>query len=187
LVSMSSSAGRDHYRPFAEITQGALRFAALKLGLDLSPQAEATLLGAYHRLDPFAENRAVLEALQQRGITTGVLSNGDPPMLEAVVRNAGFDSLLQHVISVEACRRFKTDPAAYNLGTQALQLAAEDILFVSSNAWDAIGATWFGYTTLWINRSGAPPEQLGTEPSHTGRSLDDVLPLLTGPNPGPSA
>ena len=178
LVSMSSGAAGDHYRPFAEITQAALRFAALKRGLELGTDAEALLLDAYRRLAPFAENRAVLATLRQRGITAGVLSNGDPEMLRAVVRHAGFETLLQHLISVDACRRYKTDPAAYALGPQTLGLAARDILFVSSNAWDAIGATWFGYTTLWVNRSSAPPEQLGTTPHHTGRSLNDVLPLL---------
>jgi 2-haloacid dehalogenase len=75
-------------------------------------------------------------------------------------------------------RRFKTDPAAYALGPQTLELPARDILFVSSNAWDAIGATWFGYTTLWVNRIGAPPEELGIPPTYTGTSLRDVLPLL---------
>ena len=58
---------------------------------------------------------------------------------------------------------------------QALGAAARDILFVSSNGWDAIGATWFGYTTLWVNRGGAPLEALDTEPPRTGRTLRDVL------------
>jgi 2-haloacid dehalogenase len=179
LVSMSSGAAGDHYRPFWDITRAGLRFAALKLGLALTPAAETALMDAYRRLAPFAENRAVLGELQRRGVTTGILSNGDPGMLHAAVRSAGFEPLLQHVISVDACRRYKPDPAAYALGTAALQLPARDILFVSSNGWDAIGATWFGYTTLWVNRSGSPPEQLGTAPSHRGRSLDDVLPLLS--------
>jgi hypothetical protein len=99
-------------------------------------------------------------------------------MLGVAVKSAGFSGLLQHVISVHPVRRFKTDPAAYALGPATLGLAPREILFVSSNAWDAIAATWYGYTTLWVNRTGAPPEQLGTEPSHTGRSLRDVLTLF---------
>lgn len=181
LVSMSSGPAGDHYRPFWDITRAGLRFAALRLGLPLTEDAEATLMDAYRRLAPFAENRAVLAELQRRAIPTGILSNGDPEMLGAAVRSAGFEPFLQHLISVDACRRYKTDPAAYALGTAALQLPARDILFVSSNGWDAVGATWFGYTTLWVNRSGEPPEQLGTEPSHTGRSLNDVLPLFDTP------
>jgi hypothetical protein len=79
------------------------------------------------------------------------------------------------VLSVHSVRRYKTDPAAYALGPQALKLPARQILFVSSNGWDAIGATWFGYTTLWVNRHGLPLEQLDTEPTRIGTSLRDVL------------
>ena len=96
-------------------------------------------------------------------------------MLAVAVRSAGFNDLVDPVLSVHGVRRFKTDPAAYALGPQALGLAARDILFVSSNGWDAIGATWFGYTTLWVNRAGLPLEQLDTEPTRTGTSLRDVL------------
>jgi 2-haloacid dehalogenase len=91
------------------------------------------------------------------------------------VKSAGLTELLTHVLSVHGVQRFKTDPAAYALGPQALQMPAHDILFVSSNGWDAIGATWFGYTTLWVNRAGLPLEQLDTAPSRTGSSLRDVL------------
>jgi 2-haloacid dehalogenase len=102
-------------------------------------------------------------------------------MLDAVVRHAGFAGLLDPLISVEPVRRFKTDPACYALGTAALDLPAERILFVSSNGWDVIGATWFGYTTLWINRTGSPPEQLDTEPTRIGRDLRDVLACFDPP------
>ena len=170
LVSMSGQR-----RSFADCTRGGLRFAARRLGLALDAGAEAQLMAAYQRLVPFSENRAVLEALQARGVRAGILSNGDVGMLDEVVRHAGFDRLLDPVLSVESTGRFKTDPATYALGTAAFDLPARDVLFVSSNGWDAIGATWFGYTTLWINRFGLPLEELGTEPTRTGRSLEDVL------------
>ena len=117
----------------------------------------------------------MLEALRERGIPAGILSNGDPAMLAVAVKSAGFDTLLAHVLSVEEVRRFKTDPAAYAIGPRALGLPARDILFVSSNCWDAIGATWHGYTTLWVNRGGAPLDLLDTEPTCIGTSLRDVL------------
>ena len=170
LLSMS---GR--YRPFWEITRAGLRFAALRLGLTLNAAAEDKLMNQYRHLSAFPENLSVLIELQRRNVPTGILSNGDPDMLGVAVKSAGFAGLLQHVLSVHSVQRFKTDPAAYALGPQAFGLAARDILFVSSNGWDAIGATWYGYTTLWINRSGLPLEQLDTEPSRTGTSLRDVL------------
>jgi 2-haloacid dehalogenase len=176
LVSM---AGPARYQPFWDLTRAGLRFAALRLKLPLSDAAEARLMDQYKALRPFAENHAVLLELQRRGVCAGVLSNGSPEMLAAAVASAGFGALLGPVLSVHPARRYKTDPAAYALGTAALQMPARDILFVSSNAWDAVGATWFGYTTLWIDRSAPgmdiPMDTLGTSPHHVGKSLADVL------------
>jgi 2-haloacid dehalogenase len=163
------------YKPFWDITRAGLRFAALRLGLPLPAAAEDQLMNQYRHLSAFPENLEVLRELKRRQISAGILSNGDPEMLAVAVKSAGFGGLLQHVISVHEVRCFKTDPATYALGTAALALPAKDILFVSSNGWDAIGATWFGYTTLWVNRSGAPLEQLDTAPSRIGSSLRDVL------------
>ncbi|MCP5285119.1 MAG: haloacid dehalogenase type II [Burkholderiaceae bacterium] len=174
LVSMSGGQGQ-HYKPFWDITRAGLRFAAARLQLTLGDEAEAQLMNQYRHLSAFPENREVLLALKARGIRAGVLSNGDPDMLGVGVKSAGFADLLDPVLSVHATRRYKTDPATYALGPQALGLPARDILFVSSNGWDAIGATWYGYTTLWVNRGGLPLEALDTEPTRIGSSLRDVL------------
>jgi 2-haloacid dehalogenase len=170
LLTMS---GR--YASFWDLTCAALRYALLRFELPIDPAGEARLLAQYRTLNPFPENRAVLAKLKQRGIRAGILSNGDPPMLEAAVQSAGFADLVNPVLSADSVKRFKTDPVVYALGPKALELPARDILFVSSNAWDAVGAAWYGYTTLWINRSGAPLEQLGVEPTRTGASLREVL------------
>ena len=170
LVSMS---GR--YRPFWDLTRAGLRFAAQKLGLVLDPVAEDRLMNQYRHLSAFPENRTVLQALSDRGIRAGILSNGDPEMLAVAIKSAGLADLINPVLSAHPVQRFKTDPAVYQLGPDALALPARKILFVSSNGWDAVGATWFGYTTLWVNRAGAPLEQLDTPPTRTGSSLRDVL------------
>jgi len=184
LVTMSGGDGR-HYRPFWELTRAGLQFAiAAARGPDAPAPDEAAverLMNQYHHLSAFPENREVLQALQARGVRAGILSNGDPEMLSVAIRSAGFAGLVDPVLSVHGVRRYKTDPAAYALGPEALGLAAREILFVSSNGWDAIGATWYGYTTLWVNRAGLPLDPLGTEPTRTGRSLRDVLDFFPDP------
>jgi len=180
VTSMSGQA-----RSFRDCTRAGLRYAARRFDLVLDDAAERELMGAYERLSPFAENHAVLVELRRRGVRTGVLSNGDRDMLEAVVRHAGFSELLDPVLSVEGTGRFKTDPATYALGTRALSCDAGDVLFVSSNCWDAIGATWFGYTTLWINRFGLPLDDLGARPTRTGTQLTDVLAFFASERPSP--
>ena len=179
LVTMS---GRDElYRPFWELTRAALQYAAQRLGLPLEREARDRLMNQYRHLSAFPENLGVLQALRERGVRAGILSNGDPDMLSVAVRSAGFADLVDPVLSVHATRRFKTDPAAYAIGPAAIGRPAREILFVSSNAWDAIGATWYGYTTLWVNRSGAPLDPLGTEPTRIGTSLRDVLGFFPSP------
>ena len=170
-----------HYQPFWDLTRAGLRYAALRLNLKLDIAAEERLMNQYRHLSAFPENQAVLVELQRRGVPCGILSNGDPAMLDVAVKSAGLGELLQPLISVDSVQRYKTDPAAYALGPQRLGLPAREILFVSSNGWDAVGATWYGYTTLWVNRSGAPPEQLGTLPTRTGSSLRDVLDFFPKP------
>jgi 2-haloacid dehalogenase len=164
-----------HYRPFSQLTRAALRYACKRLGLDLTADREEQLMAQYLDLPLFGEAQEVLQQLRARGVATGILSNGDRAMLDPLVHNAGLTPLLDHVLSVDAVRRFKTHPAAYALGTQATGLPAQDILFVSSNGWDALAATWWGYRTLWVNRAGLPFEELDTAPTRTGTSLRDVL------------
>jgi 2-haloacid dehalogenase len=176
-----------HYQPFWQLTRSALIYAIKKVAAYASINWSAAqfdaqygnqieqLMQQYLRLTAFPENKDVLQTLQSRGIVTGTLSNGDPTMLNAAVQSAGFTTLLNHVLSVDSLRKYKTDPAAYALGTQATGLPAAQILFVSSNAWDALAATWFGYQTLWVNRQNLPFEELGTQPTRIGTSLRDVL------------
>ena len=180
-----------HYQPFWELTRAALVYAIKRI----VPQAQDTraggqfdiqverLMNQYRSLSAFPENKAVLTALKAQGIPTGILSNGDPAMLQLAVKSAGLDGLLDHIISVDSIRKYKTHPEAYALGEQALGLPAKQIAFVSCNGWDALGATWYGYQTLWVNRYGLPFEELGTPPTHTGTSLRDVLALVGLPHP----
>lgn len=184
-----------HYQPLSVLTRSALVYAIKKI-VDSACSTRATgqfdlkdeeafqarygdqverLLDQYQHLSAFPENLAVLRELNGRGIPTGILSNGDAPMLQAAVQSAGFAGLLSHVISVDPVRKYKTHPLAYALGEQATGFKAAQIVFVSSNAWDALGATWHGYQTLWVNRYQLPLEELGTQPTRVGSSLRDVL------------
>lgn len=175
---VTGSGDGEQYRPFWELTRAGLRYACKRLGVALSPAAEERLMNEYRHLSAFPEDREVLQALKARGVATGILSNGDPEMLGVAVRSAGLEDLLDHVLSVDSVRKYKTHPAAYGLGLAATGLAPRQIVFVSSNSWDALAATWFGYRTLWVNRGGLPFEELGTQPTRTGASLRDVLTFL---------
>jgi 2-haloacid dehalogenase len=163
------------YKPFWDITQDALRYSLKRLNLPADAQAEKALMGQYACLSAFPENLPTLRALKQQGVRTGILSNGDPQMLQIAIDSAAMSGLFDWVLSVDSVKQFKTAPAAYALGAQAVGKPASEILFVSSNGWDACCATWYGYQTLWVNRAGLPVEELGATPTRIGSSLNDVM------------
>lgn len=166
------------YKPFWEVTQDALVYSCRSLGLDLDLKAQHALMSQYAKLEPFAECADVLEQLKSQGFKLAVLSNGNPEMLSTVVKAAGLQARLSHLLSVDSVRKFKTAPEAYQLGPDIFGLPPKNMLFVSSNCWDICGAGWFGYKTFWVNRSGTPIEELGVVPNGEGRSLSDLLPFL---------
>lgn len=165
----------DRYAPFWQVTRDALRFACRKLGLPADDAAEQALMNQYARLAAFPENLDALRALHALGVPLAILSNGDPQMLAEAVRSAGMEGLFAHVLSADAVRRFKTAPEVYALAPAAFGVPAGQILFVSSNGWDACGAAWYGFESFWINRAGAPPEELGVQPAASGQRLTDVV------------
>ena len=180
LVSLSdpSSGGSSHYIGFWNITRLALRYALARLGTQHSPANEAELMAQYERLTPFPENLEVLQQLRQQGVRTAILSNADEPMLQSAVQSAGYSDCLDEVLSVDAVRHFKTTPASYQLVLDRFAVDKQAVLFVSSNGWDVMGATWFGFRTLWVNRQALPVETLGPAPTFEGRSLSDVMRVL---------
>lgn len=180
LVSLSdpSAAGSRHYQPFESLTRASLEYVLKRLGLPLHTESIESLMQRYRRLNPFAEVKSVLASLAQFKLPMVVLSNGSREMLEAVMANAELTGFFDRLISADEVRQFKTSPQLYALGSQALGHAAQQLLFVSSNGWDAMGATWFGYQTCWVNRAGSPLETIGLAPSQAGSDLSCVLEMV---------
>ncbi len=161
------------YVDFWQLTEQALDYA-----FDKFPSADrslrADLLDAYWRLDCYPEVPSVLKALKDGGARLAILSNGSPAMLEAAVKSAALDQVLDDVISVDPLRTFKTSPQVYDSVATAWRVYPDRISFQSSNRWDIAGATRFGFRTVWINRSGQPDEYRDFSPA---RILPDLRAL----------
>ena len=130
---------------------------------------------AYDHLSPFAENKEVLIQLKKLGRQTAVLSNANMSMLKRVIDHAELTLYFDKIISIESAKQFKTHPKSYGLVHENFSISPQHVLFVSSNAWDAMGATWYGWDTFWLNRQGLPNETLGPKPAYSGRSLVDMM------------
>jgi 2-haloacid dehalogenase len=138
------------YQDFSAVTQESLAYTLRVLGLGYDEDAFARIMDKYLHLDLYPDALAGLGAMKDQKLA--ILSNGSPGMLEALVRNSGLDRVLDAVISVDANKIFKPSPAAYELIEATLGIAPAEVLFISSNPWDACGAKAFGLNVAWIER-----------------------------------
>ncbi|MDP9009285.1 MAG: haloacid dehalogenase type II [Pseudomonadota bacterium] len=168
----------DRYIDFLAITEDALRHSCARLRLELPDEWRERLLGQYLRLTAYPDALPVLERLRANGLSLAVLSNGSAEMLQSAIAAAGMSALFTHVLSADRVRKFKTAPEVYQLGVEAFDCPAGQLVFVSSNGWDACCATWFGYRTLWINRGADPIERLGILPTAEARNMNDLFAFL---------
>jgi 2-haloacid dehalogenase len=141
------------YQDFSTLTQDSLAYTLRVLGLQCDDETFARIMEKYLHLDPYPDAIATLAALKGRKLA--ILSNGSTDMLNALVKNTGLDRLLDATISVDVRKIFKPSPEAYTLIEEKLGIAPADVLFVSSNPWDACGAKAFGLTVAWIERVSA--------------------------------
>jgi 2-haloacid dehalogenase len=160
------------YEDFWAVTESALRYAVRRLGLTVTEAQIDRLMSAYLTLACFPEVKAALARLRDR--PCAILSNGAPAMLEAAVRSGGLRDALHHILSVDTVKVFKPSPLVYALAVEAMGASADELLFVSSNAWDVAGAKAFGYQVAWCNRSGAPAEELGAPADYVVDTLEDL-------------
>jgi 2-haloacid dehalogenase len=173
LRTMSS-----RYVPFTQVTEDALQFAGEALALPLDAAARGLLMHEYTQLAPYADAVTALKRLQATGATIGVLTNGDPGLIEDVLHGAQIAEYFDVLLSADQVHAYKTSPAVYELGPLTLKHPAHELLLVSSNCWDAIGAKWYGYVSFWVNRDGSPLDRLGARPDGSGASLDDAVNFL---------
>ena len=170
---------QGRHADFWQVTGDALDFALQTLAIE-KPGLRDRLMNLYLTLDTFPEVPDVLTRLKQAGLRTAILSNGSPEMLDAAVKAAGLEPLLDAVLSVEEVGVYKPHPKVYQLAVDRLALMPGAIVFLSSNAWDAYAASAFGLRTIWCNRYGQAPERLPGAPDREIRSLADLPGLVGG-------
>lgn len=161
-----------NYEDFWSLTEQALDFAFAKVP-SVDPALKSKLLEAYWQLDCYEEVPRVLRALKESGARVAILSNGSPEMLDAAVKSAALDGVLDDVFSVASIKQFKAVPEVYDMVTTAWRLYPDAVSFQSSNRWDIAGAKKFGFRTVWINRTSQPDEYFDF-------SADAILPSLEG-------
>jgi 2-haloacid dehalogenase len=160
------------YAPFSQLTEEALLFSCEFLKLKIDKDQAQSLMDEYRRLSLYPDVKNFF--MKAKSEKFAILSNGSPDMIDPLVAQSGlkFDA----VLSVDELKVYKPAPAVYELAVRKLNTPKQQIAFVSSNCWDALGAKSFGFTVYWINRGGAPLDRLGFQPDSIVKSLDEILP-----------
>jgi len=138
------------YQDFSVVTRDSLAYALRVLGLEYDAATFERIMEKYLHLDTYPDASSTLAAMRDRKLA--ILSNGSTDMLNTLVSNTGLDRVLDATISVDANRIFKPAPEAYALIETVLGVSPAEVLFVSSNPWDACGAKAFGLKVAWIER-----------------------------------
>jgi 2-haloacid dehalogenase len=144
------------YHDFSTVTRDSLSYTLRCLGLQSDRSDFERIMDKYLHLDLYPDAAATLSRLKGRKLA--ILSNGSPAMLDALVRNSGLDRILDATISVDAKKTLHVPPS--------------EVLFISSNPWDACGAKAFGLNVAWIER--VTPEAMALSCVQS-----DVVPPLT--------
>jgi len=160
------------YVPFWQCTSDALDYALAETGLDGDSALRNDLLALYRKIDAYDDAKRLLQELTD--VPTAILSNGNYDMLRDATQSAGIDSYLDKILSVEDVGIFKPSRKVYQMGCDAFDVKANEVLFFSSNGWDIAGARHFGYHTIWVNRTGQTQELLGDGPHHIVSDLDEA-------------
>ncbi len=168
----------DAHGDFWNVTQDGLDWAMENNGLD-DPELRERLLQLYWELQAYPEVPEMLGTLKQAGLNTAILSNGSPAMLDGAVQSAGLGEMLDDVLSVESVGIFKPHKSVYDLVGKRFQCANEEVLFVSSNGWDAAASAGYGFQTVWVNRAGEPMDRLPWTPSNVLTDLTTIPELAS--------
>ncbi|MEM8629976.1 MAG: haloacid dehalogenase type II [Pseudomonadota bacterium] len=168
----------DH-TDFWEVTQNGLDWALEAGGLAGDADLRARLLALYWELSAYPEVPKMLADLKAAGFSTAILSNGSPDMLNGAVKSAGVGANLDDVLSVESVGIFKPAAVVYDLVEKRFGTGRDEVLFVSSNGWDAGCATVYGFQTVWVNRTGEPVDRLPKAPLNILNDLS-TIPELAG-------
>ena len=164
----------DAYTDFWEVTQNGLDYALEASGISDDPELRERLLALYWELSAYDEVPLMLAALKDQGMNTAILSNGSPDMLSGAVKSAGIGEYLDDVLSVQSLGIFKPHKSVYDMVMARFGCQPAEVLFVSSNCWDACAAAQNGFYTAWANRAGEPVDRLPWTPQITLKDLTTI-------------
>ncbi|MFB6309725.1 MAG: haloacid dehalogenase type II [Salinirussus sp.] len=164
----------DHYETYYDFHRLALEYLLAERDIAATPTELDEITSIYYDMTPFPDVRPGMEHLSEAGYALGIVSNGDPEMLDSLVETLGIADLLSGVISADAVKRYKPARQLYEYAADRLETEPAAMLHVANGSVDIMGAKHTGLQAAWLNRTETPPEPWGPEPDIT---IDDITGL----------
>jgi len=168
----------DAYETYYRLHRDALEYLLAAEGVDVDDETLDEMTAVYHEMAPFDDVRAGMERLADAGYEVGIVSNGDPAMLDSLVEGAGIEELLAATVSADEIERHKPAAELYEHAADRLGVPPGAVAHVSNGQVDVMGAVHAGMAGVWLNRQDNPPEPFGPDPDLAVDSIDDLVDRL---------
>ena len=102
--------------------------------------------------------------LDDAGYPLYVVSNGNPEMLDSMVRAAAVEDLITDTISADEIETFKLSSDLYRHAAARAGTPVDRIAHATAGAGDVAAARYVGTQGVWVDRQGEPWERFYGEP-----------------------
>ena len=164
------------HKDFWQITEDSLDKSMKTYKID--PTMKNELLNLYKTLSPYEEVHEVLIKLKEKNFKLAILSNGNPSLLDELVKSNNLENLFDDLFSVEQVGIYKPDSKVYDMPINKYQIEKNEVYFLSSNTWDVSGGGNYGYNSIWVNRNNNIFDKLDYSPKHQIKQLGELLDIL---------
>ena len=160
---------------FSVCTKDALEFSCQTFKVNLSDAQKEALMNEYKVLPAFSDVKKGLQTLKKDGHKLYAFSNGSKNAVSNLLINAEIIDLFDGVVSVEDIKMFKPSPLVYKHFNDKTNSSKLDSWLISSNPFDVIGATAYGFRTAWVQRTQESIfDPWGIEPTTIINSIEEL-------------
>jgi len=164
------------HKDFWQVTEDSLDKSMKAYGIDSSMKNE--LLDLYKILSPFSEVPEVLKSLKEKNLKLAILSNGNPALLDQLVKSNNLENLFNDIFSIEEVGIYKPDSKVYDIPIKKYQIKKNEVAFLSANTWDVSGGGNFGFNSIWVNRNNNIFDNLDYNPRYKIKNLQELIALI---------
>lgn len=162
------------YTDFAELGRAALDVLAARQKIEVSAAARQRIFDCLAQIPPFPDVPKGLEKLRAADLRLAVLTNSPPKTVEPQLARTGIAPFFEHVLTVDAVRRFKPASEPYRMALSELAAQPSELWMVAAHDWDLAGARQAGCRTAWLQRPGKTWFPLFDKPDLSSRKLDTL-------------